>query len=220
MFVTSANAAPLSLTVPHGTLEATAIFDVSGTDLILTLQNSTASDVLVPADVLTAIFFDLAGTPSLTQVSATLHAGSAVHFGTTDPGDVVGGEWAYRGDLAGGTHGADFGIGSAGFSVFGPGDLFPGTNLQGPASPDGLQYGITSTGDDPLTGNTPVTGTNALIQDAVVFRLSGLPVGFDPSQDVINITFQYGTNLNEPNFPEPGSAALLITLGVIGLRRR
>ncbi|MGE3180229.1 MAG: XDD4 family exosortase-dependent surface protein [Phycisphaerae bacterium] len=217
---TTVVAAPLSLTASQGNLQATVNFTDNGGDLLVTLTNSSANDVLVPADILTAVFFDIAGLPTLTQVSATLHTGSTVLFGGSDPGGVVGGEWGYRGDLAGNPYGADYGIGASGFSVFGPGDLFPGSNLQGPASPDGLQYGISSTGDNPLTGNTPVTGTNALIQDSVVFRLGGLPSGFDPMRDVSNITFQYGTDLSEPHFPEPGSGLLLSAIAILGLRRR
>jgi hypothetical protein len=96
--------------------------------------------------------------------------------------------------------------------LFGSQDLFPGSNLQGPDAPDGLQYGITSAGDDTGTGNTPVTGENALIKNSVVFTLSGLPVGFDPSASISNVVFQYGTALDEPHFPgipEPATLALM-----------
>src|SRR5262249_38071850 len=144
--------------------------------------NTSDGDVLMPVDVLTAVFFDVSGPAlSLTPTSAVLNGGSTVFFGTTDPGNVVGGEWAYKGGLVGEPAGDHYGISSTGINLFGPGDRFPGNNLQGPDSPDGLQYGITSAGDNPATGNSPVTGDNALIQNSVVFHLSGLPAGFDPS---------------------------------------
>ena len=89
---------------------------------------------------------------------------------------------------------------------------------------DGLQYGLTSAGDNPLTGNAAVTGGFALIKNSVVFTLSGLLEGFDPAAlgSITNVNFQYGTNLTEPNVsgvtptPEPGTWVLMGT-GLVGL---
>lgn len=157
-------------------------------------------------------------------MSAVLTPGSAVVFGGSDPGGVVGGEWAYASSLVGAPGGATEGIGSAGFGLFGPGDLFPGSDLQSPVSPDGIQYGITAAGDNIATGNAAVTGDNALIKNSVTFTLGGLPTDFLPSQrNITNVSFQYGTALTEPNIPgrdtqipEP-STLLLLTVVLIGL---
>jgi len=213
--------ADLTFSDSQGSLAASAKFEVSGTDLIVTLTNTSAADALVPVDILTGLFFDVSGGAlSLTQVSAVVPAGSFVHNGPTDPGGVVGGEWAYKTGLAGGPGSASYGIGSAGFGLFGPADLFPGTDLQPPTSPDGLQYGVTSAGDNLATGNAPLTnGSNALIKNEVVFTLSGLPVGFDPMTQIGNVWFQYGTALDEPHFPEPASA-MLLGLAAVGILRR
>ncbi|MBI4557608.1 MAG: PEP-CTERM sorting domain-containing protein [Candidatus Hydrogenedentes bacterium] len=191
-----------------GDLSAEATFAIDGSNLVVTLTNTSEVDVLVPADVLTAVFFSIVGDPALTRISAVLNAGSTVFFGGTDPGDVVGGEWSYLNGIGALTpDGETQGISSVGLDIFGPGNRFPGNDLQAPESPDGLQYGITSAGDDTTTGNTPVTGENALIQNSVVFTLGGLPQGFD-LEDIFNVSFQYGTDLAEPNFPgepdEPG----------------
>lgn len=218
----SAQAAPFFQAASSGSRSASVLFDTSGTDLIVTLTNTSALDALVPVDVLGAVFFDIAGSPlSLTRASAVVPAGHVVFNGPTDPGGVVGGEWAYNSGLSGAPFGADYGISSVGLGLFGPGDLFPGTDLQPPTSPDGLQYGITTAGDNPLTGNTPMM-TNALIRNQVVFMLSGLPLGFDPSTMISNITFQYGTDLSEPQIRVPAPGALLLAPigGLLALRRR
>jgi hypothetical protein len=214
LFSGVASAAPLVFDSSLGNLSASAKFELLGGNLQITLSNTSTADVGVPSEVLTALFFDIYGNPSLSPLSAVLGLGSVVWFGTTDPDGVVGGEWAYASGLSGAPGGAWQGISSAGFGLFGPHDLFPGTNLQGPASPDGVQYGITSAGDSLATGNQAVTGKNALIQSSVVFTLRNLPIGFQLDENTIrNVSFQYGTDLRESTFsdgtPEPASLFLV-----------
>jgi hypothetical protein len=214
-------AVPVTFTGTSGSKKATAEFDVSGSTLIVTLTNSSTYDVMVPTDVLTGVFFNIPGNPTLTKISAKLAPGSVIQshnqplpVPATDAGGGVGGEWGYLSGLsANAPYGANQGISSAGYGTgvvdFGPGTVFPGTNLQGPAAPNGLQYGIVSAGDNPATGNTPVTGGSggnhvALIKNSVIFELGGLPVGFELSS-IGSVSFQYGTSLREPNVPgNPG----------------
>ncbi len=232
LLVQPALAGAISFGFSSGNRAATVNFDSSGGDLIVTLTNTSTFDVLVPTDVLTAVFFELDGNPTLTRVSALLPAGHSVLVGGTGvdvtPGDrVVGGEWSY---LSGITNpsGHNQGVSSTGVGSFGPGNLFPGGNLQGPASPDGLQYGITSAGDDLLTGNGGVSGQH-LIRNSVVFTLSGF--SGEPDNVITAVRFLYGTSLDEPQFegettvivPEPSTLALAIGgLAIAGLlcRRR
>jgi hypothetical protein len=214
-----------------GTLSASATFGASGTDLLVILTNSSGSDVLHPRDVLTAIYFDIEGSLlSLARDSAIIGPTSAVLFGTTDPGGVVGGEWEYLSNASVTTPlGQNYVISSSGLDLAGNGGLFPGSNLQGPVSVDGIQYGITSEGDDPDTGNAAVKGKNALVKNQVVFKLSGLPAGFDPSTSVRNVQFQYGTtscskkgtgkDVCVTGIPEPGTLSML-ALSIFFITRR
>ncbi len=221
----------LTFTATGGGLAAEVVFDLVGDDLSVTLTNTSAADVVDPVEVLTAVFFCVDGDLALTPVSATLSGGSVVLFppatdvfgtpivGGTYPGGNVGAEWAYADGLSGAPGGADQGISSSGLGLFGPADRFDTVgNLQGPADPNGLQYGITSAGDNPATGNTPVTGKNALIQDSVLFMFVA-PDGFS-LEDLGCGNFQYGTSLADTNVPvpvpEPTTAALL-GLGVAAL---
>ena len=108
----------------------------------------------------------------------------------------MAGEWAYAfasSDLA---YGTNYGISSSGLGIFGPPDLFPnGTNLAGPITPDGVQYGITTKNDTAANDNGGLSG-NPLISNQVMFALSGLPRGFDVSS-ISDVTFHNGTALNE-----------------------
>lgn len=222
------SAAPFTITESAGNLQATAEFAVDSGDpsrLVVTLTNSSMHDVLVPADILTGLFFSISSPVTLSPVSAVLAAGSIVEFGSA-PGGVVGGEWAYRAGLTGvveDASGLGHGISSAGFGLFGNAN-FPGSNLQGPVAVNGMQYGILSAGDNPATGNSPVTGPNAFIKNSVVFTLGGLPDGFDPASSISDVLFQYGTSLSEPRLgtsvPAPGAAALALGIGCLAVGRR
>jgi hypothetical protein len=222
LFGTVGFSAAATFSGSSGNLSASADFIVQGTNLVVTLSNTGSADALVPADVLTAVFFNIAGNPTLTPLSAVLNSGSTVYY---DPqgqpaGGVVGGEWAYGGGLSGAPSGATWGISSSGFGLFG-GANFGGPNLAGPGNGavNGLQYGILSAGDNFATGNGGISGTDGLIWNSVVFTLSGISSGFDPSSGITNVSFQYGTALTEPNVssvPEP-SLTLLLGLGLVVL---
>ena len=211
--VTSTATAGVIFTGGSGSLAASASFSIVGGKLQVVLTNTSAADALVPTDVLTAVFFSLAGVGS--PVSALL-GGSTVHAGPTGAGNV-GGEWAYA--SVAGPGGASQGISSTGLGLFGNGN-FGGSNLQGPDALDGLQYGITSAGDDISTGNTPMM-TNALIKNSVTFLLDYSGPA-DLAGLITHVSFQYGTAHTEPRIPgEPGGPPSLIpepqTLPLLGL---
>jgi hypothetical protein len=218
----------LTFVSSNGLRSASATFDVVAGNLQITLNNISLSDVTTPTGggaVLTTVFFDLSPTTTLTPVSALLGLGSVVHFGSNGGGNV-GGEWAFASGLVGAPGNAALGASSSGLGLFGQGN-FGGVDLDPPGAVNGLNYGTTSAGDNMLTGNAQVTGNVPLIQNSVVFTLSGNPV-FTVIGDytISNVSFQYGTSLSEPrdpgifvetNIPEPTTlslcALILIPIG-------
>lgn len=200
---------------------ASALFEVSGSSLVIRLSNDSAADANVPTDMLTGVFFNISGgAVALTRTSVVLAAGATViNGGGTDAGGVVGGEWAYKSGISLG--GSTYGVSSSGLGLFGPGDLFPGSNLDGPSSPNGVEYGITSA-SDPGTNNNG-GATTPLIRNAIVITLGNVGANFDLSR-IGNVLFQYGTDVSEPRdtstlVPTPGASAL-IGLGALAVTRR
>jgi hypothetical protein len=217
-------ASPMTYIGISGTRAASVTFEVVGGNLQVTLSNTSAADTFVPTDVLTGVFFNVTGNPALGRISGLLSGGSTVFYDADGQpvAGVIGGEWAYLNGLN--QYGANSGISSSGLGIFGPGNRFPGTDLEDPASPDGLQYGLLTAGDLAGTGNGGITGSGGLIKNSVVFTLSGFS-GLTEA-DISAVTFQYGTSLDEPHVsgcttctretPEPQTLAL-VALGTVGL---
>ena len=184
-------AAVVTFTGSSGTLDASATFALTGTTLTVTLTNTSPNDVLMPTDVLQAVFFNTSGT--LTPVSASLN-GSSVFYGSIV--NNVGEGWSYASGIS--AHGENSGISAAGLGVFGAPNFF-----SPPVTPlDGTDYGILSAGDNPATGNSGVTGHGPLIQDSVQFTLT-TDGTFSLDDLGSSVVFQYGTGLDEPSFNGP-----------------
>ncbi len=221
LFVGTANASSVFSGNDGGSHAAEAEFSVSGSNLIIRFANTSSFDSLVPSDVLTSMFWDISGSPvPLTRISVVLGGTSIiVGSGGTDPGNVVGGEWAYTANGATFPSGREYGISSAGLGDFGPGDRFPGNNREGPTSPDGMQYGLLSAGDTTGTMNGGMAG-NSFIKHEVIITMGGLPANFDESR-INSVWFQYGTAYNEGGFvPTPSALALMGIAGIAATRRR
>jgi len=202
-------------------------FSMSGTNyLTVQLTNTATYDSFRPSDILTAIFFNLPGNPTLSRSvglsGAYLYPGSDIK--NAPDVMVLGGEWAYKSGLSVG--GFSQGISSTGVSLFGPGDRFPGSNLEGPDSLNGVEYGITTLNDTSGNDNGGLSGSGQA-RNSVIFVLGGIAAGFDASSVINNVRFQYGTNLSEPYFgpggccrgtgvPGPSSLALVGSVGMLG----
>jgi hypothetical protein len=237
--VTSANAA-----VTYGgsapgndageTNSATATFALSAsgttTDLVITLTDTAAYKPNDSSDMLTSVFFTLAGDPTFTKVSGLLGAGSgAVESGTnlTIAGGIIGGSWAYAAALHDAPGGANEGISSTAYSFFGPSNLFPGNKLPGDSNPpDGVAGGLTSAVDDGSKYNSCLSG-QPFIRDSAVFTLGCVAGNFSLSQ-ISNVNFGYGTIPDQfiaaIMVPEPGAISLvgagLLFLGLFARKPR
>jgi len=221
-----------------GLYQASAVFELEGTTgLRVTLTNTSTNASVDPAHTLTAVFFDMQVPDALTKVSAQLAAGSSVvdpeeasSYSTdkdlakgTKSGVWLNPEWAYR-DLAGVTGAPrQYGISSTGIGLFGPDDRFDTANdLDSPASPDGLNYGIIGSATN-LVGDC---AHRPLVRDAVVFHFTDYG---SLLSNIRNVQFQYGTapDYHSPSsvppdeVPEPAAVQLasLLALSGVGLWR-
>jgi len=228
-------------------LAAQATFQVTGDVLTITLtniannDNQTTDNQDSPGNTLSGVFFDIAGSPTLTAWSATVPGGSSITGAACDLGSCVGvtdvgGEWGFQSGpfsyLGVDGPNAMYGAASAGylstglsgnignFNNNGTSGNLAGTNLDGQASLNGINFGLISSLDPSFNPNTGLA-TEPVIQDSVVLVLHGVS-GIEESA-IGNVSFQYGTGYDEPNIvPVPAAVWLFGSglLGLIGISRR
>ncbi|MBI5788687.1 MAG: hypothetical protein HZA78_07530 [Candidatus Schekmanbacteria bacterium] len=211
----TAFALPITFKANNGNRSASVDFNVVANQLIVKLANTSVNDVLFRDEILSTVFFDATGSGDFkfTPLSANLADNSWVtNNGLTDPQpNGVGGEWGYISDIPSDKNvpgGAKQGIGSTGLGVFGPQDRFPGGNLDGPSSLNGISYGLTGKYDNPQTmsGNQLI---DPFVQNSIEFIL-GIPNGTNIT-GISNVHFLYGTSILTENIL-PGQPVIPIPI--------
>ncbi|MDP3000316.1 MAG: PEP-CTERM sorting domain-containing protein [Bryobacterales bacterium] len=231
-------AGPLIFTGSSGYREATLKFEMVGSQLWITLSNTSETGAYSLTDMLGGVFFDIANDPILTPVWARVDTGSCL----INPGDVgcsspapyptdpgyrdIGAEWAYLQYASGSpsqvlTTGQRYGITAVGFGLDGTSvqfDTDPTHNLGGPTSIDGGDFALAPKGGIPTPANGHFNGglvaKAPFIMSSAVFAFTP-ENGFDLATAIIgNIRFQYGTDLSEMSIPwdpvpEPATMALI-----------
>jgi hypothetical protein len=214
--------------------QAKVEFDLSGTDLTVTLTNTSpqlfnkntgGTDMLQATNVLSGVLFDIAGNPTLTVGNAKLASGSSM-LNTGSATDTSASGWGFGTPSGGSFNGQAYGIEAfGGISVpMGKGNFANSNTAPNSAVKlDGIDYGVVGSGYVAGTGNDHLP-TTPFEQTAEVFHFT-VPSGFDLS-NINNVSFQYGTSNGEAAFvgtpppqqptPEPGALTLL-GIGIAGL---
>ncbi|MGA7802290.1 MAG: PEP-CTERM sorting domain-containing protein [Gammaproteobacteria bacterium] len=220
--VTVAQGSPLTVTTTGiqsqtgSSLAASATFDVLGSQLIVTLDNTSTDDVRAPADILQAIYWNMAQNVTLSLVSAT--TSSECDFDTSPVSCGAGGTYSGN-DLTGkyAYSASPTGIGSAGLNAFG------GTQ--------GMAWGILSAGDNLNTYNGGMTRTqhNPFVKHQTQFTLdiSKGNGAYSPSTvgdlGITDVKFNYGTSAYAltASVPAPSTLALMpLAVGLMGWMKR
>jgi hypothetical protein len=186
---------------------ASASFDFAGNTLTIILQNTSgaAASTVGPGSILTGLFFNLTGDPTLAPVSATVSPGSVIGYTGCDlagpqNGDNalacqnttnVGGEFAYVHNLLGGP--APQAITGSSY-IAGTMANFAGSNLDRPDELNGTNFGLI--GASWSTFNGDATG-EPLINGAVTFMLTGI-ANLNRS-NLSSVSFQYSNSLTGTN---------------------
>lgn len=214
---------------PNVLPSGTATFEVTGSTLKLTLTNTT-SGITAIGQVLTGLTWDMTAGIVLDPVSAVLGSTTVlVGAGATTATDVSG-EWFFKDNISAGDSIGSFGVGTMGdinfgADTFGVFDAFGGTNLFGPAGPNGIEVGVLGTDVDFSGGGFQNQGPLAQGENntpgQIVFTWNLTSGSLDPESDITNVRPLFGTDGALVLVPEPSGALLAgIALLFVGLRSR
>lgn len=218
-FVVSASAGPITFTYtnPNGA-SATATFEANGDNLQITLTNTGSvvggdPPVEEGTNALAAVFFNVTvnGDPELplSPQDAELADGSSVLLQGSSTLLGVGDGWRYD-QLATSPYAGSRVITAAGYGLsYSSGGGFSNFGST-PTKLDGSDWVIVPASYASGTGSG-IFGSNPVVQNSIVFTLTGLPSG-EVEVEITDVMFQYGTTLDGQHggpVPEPGSLLLL-----------
>ena len=219
-------------------LNAEALFSINSDQLTITLRNagdSSGTGKDTSNNTLTGVFFDLPQGITLIPASALVAPGAIVQANQCNAGACdgatsnVGGEFSY-GTGTWAPHAGNHGISSSGYlNGYGSAGNFNGVNLDDPDALNGINFGIIAPlSQSPFKPNGGLVN-DPLIEGEVVFTLN-ISGGSLLETQISNVSVQYGTGLNEPNFtgccgdhgnvPEPGVSLLIAPALAAVVRRR
>ncbi len=216
--------APIDGENPGFLPSGSAVFDISGSLLTVTLTNTSPTAMGGLGEVLTGLTWDISDAGvSLATLTAVIGPGSSL-VGNGATGDTdLSSEWAFRDDLDHGESATGVPLGSYGASsvgdlnfqeAWGPRDRFDTTtNLFGPASPNGTQAGIVGPQDGANLFDPPFGNKGPWVQNQMVltFEITGdLEDG-----DIENIQPIFGTD-GATIIPEPATVIIWSLLGMLG----
>ncbi|MDR3530886.1 MAG: PEP-CTERM sorting domain-containing protein [Rhodopila sp.] len=222
---------------------ATAVFSlINGTTLQVVLTNTSTNTAYNNPDLLSGLFFAIAGSPALTPLTATTP--SIVNPGACASGKVsvcsssqvnVGDEWGFVYSASGfksstlNASGSQYGIAAAGYSSLNP--SFGSSAVFSSGSPQDLGGNCTKNGkcnlkglDFSIVGSNYASGESSPLSNTSVTYTFALPSQVS-SLGISNVYFAYGTAPDGlalgRNVPEPASIAMFCTgIAALGIMRR
>jgi MYXO-CTERM domain-containing protein len=193
-----------------------ALFQISGNTLTVTLNNTTSPRTASQGNALTGVAFDFLNAspvPTLTLVSTALGSGAQLWSSKTSfvTSANINTSWT---NVLGSSPLANFGAASTGFA----GAFNGGSIGLGNASPN---YGVVAPGT--FTGSNSVAFGGSqfpFVQGALVLTFSGVS-GLNESQ-IANVKLMFGTDGTGAItlIPSSGSIALMGLAGLVAGRRR
>ena len=195
--------------------------------LMISLMNTSVGVTHSTGAVLTALYFNISGGTVLTPYLAALGPGSAIvqDASTVSNPSPVGNNWQYLEKNAG-FAGANASSDNEALSASALSDFssanFCSSNCQ---TLGGADYGIVpSSPNYTATNENTALSNTTVVQNTVVFILTGIASSFNPFTGVTNVVGQFGTTSSSPQVidalvvtPEPatfGLAGLVVALAI------
>lgn len=214
-----AHAASLSFSV-NGTSAATGTSLVGWANFVLDEKTNRlmvqvingSGNALTADDILGGIFFTNKDTKSILTPSSAALGGSSAYWNAPNSG-TIGQNWAFNSGIAG-PNGSNTGIASRTYGgLFSKGNFASSGN-----SLSNINYGIAN-GIDKNATSSVKNGT--FVQNEIDFYFD-VSSGYS-LDNIRDVYFQFGTTTSGPRLfatlsvPEPGTVALLMTMGSSGL---